>query len=236
MDPAGPLLSGNHVGVLSGLALCVAPVRFTGGRKPADNACQLGVSTPTLRNLSAAFSTDSRHSDARLAAPCKTLRATSGCLFWIISKQSAQLPHLAASRILDALPNPIPPKVRSIDAAIFAFNGTGPIWSTLCKHCTNCSSWCEANSRVNSSRIVLNRKFALAAKQQEQPSGLDVLDVGNHLHQSVMFDPFLRQTGDNDPGLPDWCSQHRETLLTEWQPWVSAPNHHSLISLSWLPL
>ena len=142
--------------------------------------------------------------EALRRATCQPLQNTSGYVgvFWIISKQSAQLPHLAASRILDALPNPIPPKVRSIDAAIFAFNGTGPIWSTLCKHCTNCSSWCEANSRVSSSRIVLNRKFALAAKQQEQPSGLDVLDVGNHLRQSVMFDPFLRQRATMTPDCP----------------------------------
>ena len=98
--PCWTPLSANHVGVLSGLALCVAPVRFTGGRKPA-NAC-LHCNFPRTRG------TQTRD----LPTPAKHF-GLRRCLFWIISIQT--IGPTALGNITDprraAQPHPSPKSV-----------------------------------------------------------------------------------------------------------------------------
>ena len=112
--------------------------------------------------LSESLLTSHRRAIARVANPWTTLWATSG-----VCSGSQTISPTPMCGI--ALPNL--PRVKGIEAAIFTFVGNDSSWSTLLKHCTNCSSWCEPNFWVNSGSTVLIKKFALARAQNRRSSG-----------------------------------------------------------------
>ena len=154
------------LGCVGSLSRCLT-LRTSSGLKPADNASQFGVSTSIRRNRLAASSTAWKHRDDLVAIPCTILLATSGCRILIISRQSAQLPQCAASRVISEFPMPNPPRVNGIDAATCTSEGIVSMWRTLLRQRTSCASWCLAKSWVNSGCTVLERKFAVAPAQNK---------------------------------------------------------------------
>ena len=60
------------------------------------------------------------------------------------------------------------------------------------------------------------------AEQNEQPRNLNIGNLRDHLQQSLMFGTLLRQLCLDNSDLPYWCTQHGQSLLGQWQLWISS--------------
>ena len=81
------------------------------GRATAANSCQEGAWNPADAGFSPEARTPSKWKEGCWAWKASTMRAqTVGCLWWIISKQSAQLAQKAGLASNVALRSPRPPR------------------------------------------------------------------------------------------------------------------------------
>ena len=127
------------------------------GRAPSDSSLQEGISIPTFSSASVVRTTVPMHPSDLWVMPSIIAVAIDGCLFFTISRQSAQLAQLAASRILQADPNPTPPRDSGSDALETTVDRAPSICKMSQRHVQRSWSWRFAKEAVNSGWTVLNQ-------------------------------------------------------------------------------
>ena len=134
-------VSANHVLVKQGFR------RPRSGRNPAHTASQVGTSNWASRKVCSHSRTAVKLGPSWCMRLLTMTSATSGCLFFTLGMQSAQLAQWAASTLPAARHNPSSPKFEGTPAALRALSEPPAIPTNWQKHVHSALSWaCEKAS------------------------------------------------------------------------------------------